>query len=113
MKTTQSSENDKPLHELLAQWKPESRLPPRFQDKVWKRTERVEALKPQSALVAFAPWLEAAFRRPALATAYVAVLMFVGLGAGYLQAQDKTVQTDSKMRALYVQSVDPYQAPRN
>jgi hypothetical protein len=113
MKTTQPSENDKPLRDLLAQWKPETSLPPRFQEQVWKRIERAETQKPQSGLAAFGHWIEATFRRPALATAYVAVLLFVGLGAGYLQAQDKTAQTESKMRALYVQSVDPYQAPRN
>jgi hypothetical protein len=113
MKTTQPSENDEPLHELLAQWKPEASLPPRFQAQVWKRIEQAEAQKPQSTLIVFAQWLEATFRRPALATAYVAVLLFVGLGAGYWQAQDKTAQAESKMRALYVQSIDPYQAPRN
>ncbi len=85
----------------------------RFQERVWKAIDRAEASKPQSTFVEVVRWIEAAFRRPAFATVYVAVLLFVGLGAGYLQAQDKTAQTESKMRSLYVQSIDPYQAPRN
>lgn len=106
-------ENDRQLSELLHEWKPQSSLPPRFQERVWKAIDRAEASKPQSVFTAAVRWIEAVFRRPAFATVYVAVLLFVGLGAGYLQAQDKTAQTESKMRSLYVQSVDPYQAPRN
>lgn len=112
MKPNQPSRNDEPLHELLAQWKVEESLPPRFQEQVWKRIDQGEARKPQSSLAALAHWLEATFRRPVLASAYVAVLLFVGLGAGYWQAQDKTAQSQSELRARYVQSVDPYQAPR-
>ena len=106
-------ENDRQLSELLHEWKPPTALPPRFQERVWKEIDRAEAQKPQGTLVMVARWIESAFRRPAFATVYVAVLLFVGLGAGYLQAQDKTAQTDSKMRSLYVQSIDPYRAPRN
>ncbi len=113
MKSNSSSEDDKSLHELLKQWKVEATLPARFQERVWKEIDRAEAQKPQSTLIVVARWIETVFRRPAFATVYVAVLLFVGLGAGYLQAQDKTTQTESKMRALYVQSIDPYQASRN
>lgn len=113
MKPTNPSDNDRQLSELLHEWKPQASLPPRFQERVWKQIERAEERRPQISLAALAQWIEAALRRPALATAYLAVLLFIGLGAGYVQAQDKTAQTESKMRALYVQSIDPYQAPRN
>ena len=113
MKPNHASENDEPLHELLAQGKVGESLPPRFQEQVWKRIEQAEAQKPQSSLVALMHWLEATFRRPVLATAYVAVLLFVGLGAGYWQAQGAMAQAQSEMKTRYVQSVDPYQAPRN
>ena len=113
MKTNQLSDHDKQLHDLLAEWKVGTSLPPRFQEQVWKRIDQSEAHKPQSSLAALAHWIEAAFRRPALASAYVAVLLFVGLGAGYWQAQGAMTQSQSEMRARYVQSVDPYQAPRN
>ena len=113
MKIPNPPENDRRLSELLHEWKPQASLPPRFQEQVWKQIEQADSRRPQSGLAALARWIDAAFRRPALACAYVAVLLFVGLGAGYLQAQDRTAQAESKMRALYVQSVDPYQAPRN
>ena len=113
MKTPNPSENDQQLSDLLQEWKSHTSLPPRFQERVWKQIERAEAPKPQSSLATLVQWIDATFRRPALATAYVAVLLFVGLGAGYWQAQGKSAQAESKLRALYVQSVDPYQVPRN
>jgi hypothetical protein len=113
MKAPNPSETDRRLSELLAEWKTEASLPPRFQERVWKRIEQAEARKPQVSLAALVHWLDAAFRRPALACVYVTVLLFVGLGAGYWQAQGTMAQSQSEMRARYVQSVDPYQAPRN
>ena len=113
MKAPNPSDNDRQLSELLHEWKPQESLPPRFHERVWKQIDRAETMKSPSTVLAVARWIEATFRRPVLATAYMAVLLFVGLGAGYWQAQGKQAQTESKMRTLYVQSVDPYQAPRN
>lgn len=113
MKTTDSTENDQPLNDVLAQWKVETSLPPRFQELVWRRIDEAEARRPERSLTTLLHWIDSAFRRPTLALSYVTVLLFVGLGAGYLQAQNKTAQAESKWQALYVQSVDPYQAPRN
>jgi len=62
---------------------------------------------------ALAGWVESTFMRPALAVCYVAVLLSVGLTTGYLQAKDKSAQAEARWRAAYVQSVDPYQVPRN
>ena len=113
MKKSEPIGNDKQLSQVLREWKVQDSLPPRFQEQVWKRIDQAETRKPQSGLAALANWIDAAFRRPALAIVYVAVLLFVGLGAGYWQAQDKTAQSQAEWRARYVQSVDPYQAPRN
>jgi hypothetical protein len=57
--------------------------------------------------------VESTFNRPALAVSYVALLLFVGLTTGYLRVQDKTAQAEARWRTAYVQSVDPYQVPRN
>lgn len=113
MKTTNPSENDQPLNDVLAQWKGETSLPPRFREQVWRRIETAEICKPESSLVVLLRWIDSAFRRPQLALPYVTLLLFIGLGMGYWQAQNKTAQSESKWQALYVQSVDPYQAPRN
>lgn len=113
MKTTNPSDNDQPLNEVLAQWKVETSLPPRFQEQVWRRIDEAEARKPESRLAVALRWIDSAFRRPTLALSYVTVLLFIGLGMGYWQAHDQTAESESKWQALYVQSVDPYQAPRN
>ena len=107
------TENDEPLRRLLREWVVDVTLPPRFQEQVWRRiAHRGEEAKP-SLRQAFRHWLESAFSRPALAISYVAVLLIAGLTTGYVQAQDKSARAESQWRTLYVQSVDPYQAPRN
>lgn len=113
MKTINPSDNDQPLNEVLAQWKVATSLPPRFREQVWRRIDNAEARKPESSLTVALRWIDSAFRRPTLALSYVTVLLFIGLGVGYWQAQAKTAQSESKWQARYVQSVDPYQAPRN
>ena len=113
MKPNHPPEDDQPLHQLLAEWKTEGSFPPRFQEQVWKRIDQTAARKSQGSLAALMHWLDDAFRRPALACGYVALLLFVGLGAGYWQAQGTMAQSQSELRARYFQSVDPYQAPRN
>ncbi len=111
MNTTLSNEDDAKLSQLLQEWKVEATLPPRFQERVWQRIERA-AVRP-NLWRAFTHWVEATFNRPALAVSYVALLLFVGLTTGYLRVQDKTAQAEARWRTAYVQSIDPYQAPRN
>jgi hypothetical protein len=43
----------------------------------------------------------------------VGILLLVSLATGYLQAQDKTAQAKARGLTLYLQSVDPYQVPRD
>jgi hypothetical protein len=106
-----SEENDPPLKGVLGHWKVDATLPPRFQENVWRRIAQQEASA--SPRRSFISWIEAAFKRPVLVTSYVTVLLLIGLTTGYRQAQDKTVREQSQERTLYVQSVDPYQAPRH
>ncbi len=106
-----SQENDPPLSRVLGQWKVDATLPPRFQENVWRRIAQQETKAgPRQSFIS---WIEAAFKRPALVTSYVTVLLFIGLTAGYLQAHDKMLDEQSRERTLYVQSVDPYQVPRH
>ena len=106
MNSNQPFENDKRLHTLLREWKVDDILPPRFRENVWHRIAQGRAKAGVSQN--FTVWLEAAFRRPASAVAFVAILLFIGLTAGLRQGHDKTAQSQSHWRALYVQSVDPY-----
>lgn len=113
MKLNQRPEDDKQLSKLLQEWRPIASLPPRFQEKVWRRIEISNAQARLTFWHVASHWMEAAFGRPALAVSYVAVLLVFGLSAGYLQSRNASSRTLTEMRTAYVQSIDPYQAPRN
>jgi hypothetical protein len=100
---------DKPLTRLLNCWNPEAQLSPDFSDAVWKRIESAEPAGLWRLLVAR---IEAALTRPALATAYIVLLLLAGIGAGLWRAEDRAAQANSELRSRYVQSIDPYQMPR-
>lgn len=115
MKTNHNAENEERLHEVLREWKVDATMPPRFQEQVWRRialAEKPDEIK-TSLWQALKLWVESTFSRPALALAYIAVLMMIGLTTGYIRAEDKSAHAESQWRAEYVQSIDPYQAPRN
>jgi hypothetical protein len=100
--------NQTTLEQTLQEWRVTTPLPPRFQEQVWKRIERAEvpSISVSDALWA---WLAVTFARPALAVAYVSVLLVVGLAFGFVQANAKAANLDRQLEARYVQSVDPYQ----
>ena len=50
--------------------------------------------------------------RPAVAASYVGILLVLGLLAGTWQAQEQNARAEQTVERKYVQSVDPYQAPR-
>jgi hypothetical protein len=111
MKTDNSNENDLPLRVLLKEWKQEASPPPRFQEQVWRRIERAEtAPAPAVSLGAvFANWIATVLPRPALATAYMMVLLVIGASMGWSQARQETARVTSELSARYAQAVDPYQ----
>jgi hypothetical protein len=113
MKENQSTDQDKALSRLLQASKTQAQLPPRFQEGVWRRVACVEDASTPRLWEPFLAWVEKAFARPVLAASYVAVLLFAGLGAGYWQAEGTTAHAQAQWRARYVQTVDPYQMPRN
>jgi len=112
MKTDNSNENDAPLRALLREWQPEASLPPRFQEQVWRRIERAETAPapPVSLATVFANWIATMLPRPALATAYMAVLLVVGASVGWSRARQETARVTVELSARYAQAVDPYQA---
>ncbi len=113
MKPNHETENDERFRSVLREWKVDVSLPPRFQEQVWQRIQRTEADASVNLWSALGHWIETTFRRPAFAMSYVTVLLLAGLTTGYVHAQDKSAQAQSQWRAMYVQSVDPYQAPRS
>lgn len=108
-----ASDDNSGLGKLLQEWTLGAPLPAHFQEQVWRRVALAEA-GPWLALgEVFVRWLEGLFSRPALAVCYVVVLLFAGATTGYVQAQHTSMRAGAHWRALYVQSVDPYQVPRN
>ncbi len=100
-------ENQADVDRLLKSWRVTTPLPPRFQEEVWKRIERAEA--GTSITQGVRAWFAMLFARPAIAVSYVAVLLGIGLAAGFFQANHKTAQWDHQLASRYVQTLDPYQ----
>lgn len=111
MKTQNPDENDPPLRALLKEWKQEAPLPPRFQEQVWRRIQRAETAPSPSVSLAtlIATWLTNLLPKPALATAYVTMLLVIGAGVGWSQARQETARVTHELSARYAQAVDPYQ----
>jgi hypothetical protein len=103
-----NSNPDDRLTRLLSDWRLETNLPPRFQEDVWKRIARAENAGAPSFLGQLWNVLDAAFRRPVPAVAYVTVLVAIGLSVGMLRARETTSRLDHTLEARYLQSVDPY-----
>lgn len=110
---TENFNSDPKLTSLLSEVHITTPLPPRFQEHVWRRIARAESQGGHGWWRRILDRVEAAFRRPAPAACYIAVLLFLGLTAGYRQAQEKSAHAESQWRARYVASVDPYLKPRN
>lgn len=108
MKSNQETNSDERLRALLKTWTVEATPAPRFQEHVWQRIARSSRPEPSGFEILFS-WLENITRQPALAFAYLAILLVIGLGAGFVQAQKVQAQARSQFEAMYVQSVDPYQ----
>ena len=109
------SEKPEPLHRVLSEWRVTEPLPPRFQEGVWRKIQQAEASgKPVATVTAwmmFKAWFAAALPRPAVAVAYLSVLLVAGMAAGYRQARQATAHLDNELGLRYVQSIDTYQKP--
>jgi hypothetical protein len=114
MKIIPPNETDPALSAVLREWKPAGALPPRFREQVWQRIERAEAKEtlPAQAWGRMQEWIATLLPRPALALAYVTVLLVVGATVGWNEARHETTRVTSELGARYAQAVDPYQPTR-
>ena len=108
----ESNENNESLSKALREWKVDAPLPPRFQEDVWQQIARAEAQHRPGAWQWLAAWIEAAFRRPALAMSCALVLLAAGATVGWSQARQETARVSGELRVRYVHSVDPYKPSR-
>jgi hypothetical protein len=97
--------DDLPLKQLLHDWKINEPLPPRFQEKVWRRIEKGEAVARERTWL---DWLRIAIARPAYATVCAALLLVAGSAAGFWQASQDSARIEKELAQRYVAAVDPY-----
>jgi hypothetical protein len=112
MKSKNPHGDDGPLDALLQEWQPRPSLPPRFQEQVWRRIERAEAAPIPTVTLAqlIRAWLAIKLPRPALAAAYMSVLLVIGAGFGWSQARQESIRVATELGARYAKAVDPYQS---
>ena len=106
-------ENDESLRKLLSEWRVETTVAPRFQDRVWERIATAERQKSsQNFWMIVWIWVANKLTRPAFATTCLAIFFLIGAGAGFEQGKSKSAKVNSDLKTRYVQMVDPYKAPR-
>ena len=110
---TNPENHDEALRKMLKEWRPDASLPPRFQESVWRRIEQAQPQATSSVWSVIAHWIGTMLPRPAVATAYVAVLLTIGVTAGWAQAHQTNARVKGALGDRYVRVLDPYQAPRN
>jgi hypothetical protein len=99
---------DQPLSNALHQWKISAPPPPRLRESVWRKIALAEAPPPTAMGAWWKTWLAGIFARPALAAGYVAVLLAVGVTAGYFKGEARQQRTNDELAARYMQSLDPF-----
>jgi hypothetical protein len=109
--TNEQGSHDEALHRLLKEWRTDAPLPLRFQEAVWRRIERAQAPAPPSVWDVAADWIGTVLPRPALAASYVAILLAIGVSAGWTQARQETVRVKGELGERYIRVLDPYQPP--
>src|SRR5258708_5332961 len=106
MKINKPDNQDEMLRKVLKEWRPDVSLPPRFQEQVWQRIERMQAPVSPSVWAVIAHWIETVLPRPALAAAYLAVLLAVGVTGGWAQARQETTHVRDELGQRYVRVLD-------
>ena len=114
MTPTPDSDPDRRLSRRLTEWKVEDDLPPRFKEGVWRQLAREEeASATVPAWTLLLRRFSGFFARPQMAATTAAILILVGAGAGWFRAKADGARLDESLRVRYLQSVNPYQAPRS
>lgn len=113
MNPSNKGPEEEALSHVLQSWRVEASLPPGFRGAVWTRIAAAEASGWRALWQHLLVRLETAWRKPALATAYLALVCFLGVTAGYLHGRQAANQIQSNLGRAYLQQVDPYQAPRS
>jgi hypothetical protein len=110
MTTNDSSPDHGPLRQVLRQWSVQIPLPAQFRAGVWERIACAKARPPVTLWSGLWSWLSTELVRPGWAVSYIAILLGLGMVAGYWHGTEKQARNQETLRTLYVQAVDPYYA---
>jgi hypothetical protein len=111
MNTIEPGNHDEALRKLLKEWRTGAPLPLGFQEAVWRRIERAQAPAAPSVWTVIAHWIGTVLPRPALAVSYIAILLAVGMTAGWTQARQETARVKGELGERYIRELNPYAAP--
>jgi hypothetical protein len=103
-------QDDSQLRKVLQAWKVEETLPPRFEERVWRRVSLEPAPGPSTLWTAILDRLSRTFARPVLAASYLAVLMAAGVAAGYWHARLDNAHVARQLGSRYVRLMDSYES---
>jgi hypothetical protein len=112
VKNLNPNPNPDPLSRTLRDWKVTTALPPGFREQVWSRIARAEQARPSWISTLITHWIGSMLPRPGLAVSYVAILLVVGVTAGWAQGHQKSTRMKEELAQRYVHVLDPYQALR-
>jgi hypothetical protein len=112
MSTNQPGNHDEALGKLLQEWRANAPLPPHFQEAVWRRIEGAQASAAPSVWTFIARWIGTMLPRPALAASYLAILLTLGMTAGWTHARRETARVKGELGERYIRTLDPYLVPR-
>lgn len=102
-------QDDPQLCKVLQAWKVDETLPPRFEERVWRRLSLEPASTSSTLWTAVLDRLTRAFARPALAASYLAVLIAAGVAAGYWHARLDNAHVAHQLGSRYVRLMDSYE----
>lgn len=100
------------LSQILRDWQVTTPLPPGFQERVWSRIARTHQPGTASIWTLVTHWIGAVLPRPALAASYIAILLVIGVTAGWAQGRQESARMKDELGQRYVHALDPYRAPR-
>lgn len=101
------------LSKVLREWRADAALPPGFQASVWRQIDAAAAQPHRKPFTdVLVGWFNQFVARPQMAVAYIALLVMIGVTAGWTQGQREASRVQDQLAQQYIATLDPYQRGR-